>query len=231
MHKCSPVDIGKRLKTLRKKYAQENGKRFSQADLAKELGYSREQVAKWETGVQDLTPLQLDEFASFYSVTIDKIVSGVDADNRSISETLGLSDEAITRLKKIKSREVDFQESFVESVGEAGEDSRFITEGGTTEEVLYILNWILSHSSGINLLSLLSKYCLIDASQAFRFNPSIPCVPGETYDPMEELEEVYFENRVGDRWTQINPSILRYALIPAITDVINIIKDEISKEA
>ena len=133
MHNCSPVDIGKRLKLLRKNYAKANGKRLTQTDLAKQLGYSREQVAKWEVGVQDLTPAQLDQFASFYGVSIDQIVSGIAAENRSISDSLGLTDESIESLKRMKCREDDYQESFIESTDLTEAPSKYITEGGVSE--------------------------------------------------------------------------------------------------
>jgi hypothetical protein len=135
-------------------------------------------------------------------------------------------------LKELKAREHDYQESFVETadVMSASRDNlkvpvdKPIMEGGTSAEVLSVLNWILSNSSGHNLLSMIAKYCLIDGSQGFIYDRNI-----ESDSPFEGCDEMYFRNRVGEGYTMFNPAVLRYAIIPAITDEINTIRDEIMK--
>jgi len=231
MPDCSAEAIGKRVKKLRNNY-NKNGKRLSQEEFAKKIGYSREQVAKWETGKQPLMPEQLQVIASFFGVSIDKLVTDTESENRLVAESTGLTDASIAYLKEMKQRENDYQGSFVE-VAEAMANSmddlkvspdKPVVEGGTSGEVLFMVNWLLSNTSGHNLLSMLAKYCLTESSQCFRYDS----LSDQPY-PLEEINEIYYKNRVGEGWTMFNPAVLRYALIPAINDEINTIRKEIVK--
>lgn len=178
---------------------------------------------------------EIIELADYFGVSTDKLLTGYEEKNRTIVTDLGLNDESIAYLKEIKSREYDYQESFVDKAEDyiydpvlakqsgISFDTPYV-EGGTTDEILFIVNWLLSHTFGHNLLSMIAKYCLMDSSRCWLFDDY-----SESSFPSAECNELYYKNRVGEGWTMINPGILRYALIPAITDSINKIREEITK--
>ena len=175
---------------------------------------------------------EIVELAEYFGVSTDRILTGSEEKNRTVARELGLSDKAISYLKEIKSQENDYQTSFVDAAEEYIYNpetcqippDKPITEGGSSEEVLFILNWILSHDSGHDLLYMIAKYCLVDSSQSLVYDRY-----SEAPFPYEECDEMYFKNRVGEGYTMFNPAILRYALIPAITDQVNAIRTEIVK--
>lgn len=200
--------------------------------VAANIGTTEKRFRNCLSGLAEFKASEIIEMADYFGVSTDRILTGSEEKNRTIAKELGLSDSSISYLKELKSREYDYQESFVETadVMSASRDNlkvpidKPIMEGSTTAEVLFILNWILSNNSGHNLLSMIAKYCLVDASQGLIYDRYI-----ESDSPLEECEEVYFKNRIGEGYTMFNPAVLRYALIPAITDEISSIRDQILK--
>ncbi len=221
--------VGGRLR----KYREMAG--YTQKALADELHTTRQLVAAWENGTRESYLQYMPEICKELNVDEAYILYGVKEENQTIHAELGLSDDAINYLKQLNNRQLDYQTSFVETAEEMAPDigklkiplDTPIIEGGTPAEVLFFLNWILSHEIGQDLLSLLSKYCTIDNSQGYVYDKTNNDI--DSY-PVEECDELYFRNHVGEGWTTINPAVLRYALIPAITDLLNSVRIEIQKE-
>ena len=196
------------------------------------IGTTEKRFRNILSGIIEFKASEIVDLAEYFGVSTDRILTGSEEKNRTVARELGLSDDAISYLKGIKAHEHDYQASFVDASKDYIYDTEVckvqpdkpITEGGSTDEVLFILNWILSHKSGQNLLSLISKYCLVDGSQGWKFAGYI-----DSDFPFIECDEVYYKNRVGEGYTMFNPAVLRYALIPAITDQVNTMRDEILK--
>lgn len=90
-------DIGLRISKLREL------RNLSQAQLASELGkmglkVRRETVTQWENGTRDLKTEYTIKLAEFFNVSCDYILRGIEAENISVSEKTGLSDEAIKQI-------------------------------------------------------------------------------------------------------------------------------------
>lgn len=206
--------------------------------VAAHIGTTEKRFRNCLSGNAEFKASEIIELAEYFGVSTDRILTGNEEKNRTIVKDLGLSDTAIDYLKDIKSREFDYQESFIDKAddyiydAESAKQSGItvdtpIVEGGTTDEILFIVNWLLSNPSGHALLSMIAKYCLIDSSQAWLYDYG---ADNDNPFPFTECDEIHFKNRFGEGWKTVNPGILRYALIPAITDKVNKIRDEISKE-
>lgn len=89
------TSIGERLKMLRKKSG------LTQGELAERISVSRESVAKWESQC-NIIPKVFDviALADFYGVSCDYILRGWETENKTITEQLGLTSEAVDGLKK-----------------------------------------------------------------------------------------------------------------------------------
>lgn len=223
-------EVGRRLKEFRQR------KHLTQGELGAKLDISQRLIAFWEKGEREIPLAQLDRLCQLLGISYYDLLRGLDERNQTVNDELGLSDNAINYLKDINQRRGDYQESFIETAETMVNNPKQpitkdqpVTDGGTTEEILFILNWMLSKELGHNLLSLIAKYCLLDTSQGWIFSSSCSYDTDEPFDPMEECDEIYFRNRVGEGWTAVNPGILRYALIQAVTANINKMRKEIIK--
>jgi len=84
--------IGNRIEALRK------SRKETQADLAKSLHVLRETVNQWESGTRDLKTQYTISLADHFGVTCDYLLRGIKADNVSVHEKTGLSNDAIEML-------------------------------------------------------------------------------------------------------------------------------------
>ena len=89
-------DIGNRIAQLRKKRG------MSQADLAKALVTKRSNIGMWESGERDLKSGTLLQIADYFSVTVDFLLCGREAENIDIYRATGLSQAAIESLRRFK---------------------------------------------------------------------------------------------------------------------------------
>lgn len=225
----SDMTLGERVSFFR----NQNG--MTQEALAKAISVSQKTVTSWERDTRDIPLNYLGVLCKTLNVTSSMLLRGVKEENETVYNTLGLTDETISYLKDLKSRESDYQESFVEISNTLSDnpdrlsvpEDKPITEGGTTDEQLFIINWLLSHDRGRYLFSMIAKYCLTSMSQCWVCNPNENYDPEEPSDSMEECNEIYYKKRIGEGWVLFNPAVLRYALIPSITDEINQIRNEI----
>ena len=69
----------KRLKDVRE------AKGLSQTDIARVLNTTRQQVSKWETGVQMMGVDKYIKLAKYYDISVDYLLGLVDADKNSES--------------------------------------------------------------------------------------------------------------------------------------------------
>ena len=88
-------NIGGRIETLRK------SKGLTQVQLANEMGVKRETVNQWESNTRDLKTAFTVRLSNYFHVSCDYILQGHKAENTSIYQLIGLSDEAIDQLKRL----------------------------------------------------------------------------------------------------------------------------------
>lgn len=224
MSDCSSNAIGKRIAKYRKQYRL-NGKRLSQESFGKQIGYSREQVAKWETGVQPLQPEQLDKIASFFGITIDKLVTDTDSDNRSVAEITGLSDASIEFLKTVNSyyyvpfTDTDDDELDATSVyhwvdSDTDTNDYVGIEGAYPGELNLAINTLLSKPIGQQLIGMIAKFISIDFGQSYIHN--------------ELCFDVEYNNEDTKRKKTTLPlTLMRYALLQAICSKLEEIKKDL----
>lgn len=98
--------IGDRIRKLREE------KDLTQLGLAqalkKEFGFTvkRETINQWENGARDLKTDYTIILAKFFNQTCDYILRGVEAENMSIHEKTGLSNDAISALTKLSNKKI-----------------------------------------------------------------------------------------------------------------------------
>lgn len=99
----SLLDIGDRVKQLRE------AANLSQAQLAKKLDVKSQTVNQWEHGERDLKTGYIIKLANFFGVSADYILCLEDCKTHgktNIVESIGLSEEAINVLEKMKNDDV-----------------------------------------------------------------------------------------------------------------------------
>lgn len=222
---CSDYAIGKRIKQLRNQY-KPNGKHLSQEQFAKKLGYSREQVAKWETGKQSLLPDQLNAIATFFGVSIDKLVTDTDSENRSIATTIGLSDDSIEFLKRINAnRDV----SFLDSVYNTDFVGMVDGEGNSNMLILKTLNLILSTNCGSDLLQAIGNFCFGDFDKGFPvFDDETPVktiAPVDSFGDFIPADSIKFDVNGIREGCKISLDLLKFALLKAVENYISVLRD------
>ena len=225
MSDCSPASIGKRIKKLRNNY-KENGKRISQEEFAKRIGYSREQVAKWETGKQTLMPEQLNTIASFFGITIDKLVTDIDSENRSFAQITGLSDNSIEFLKHInKNRDI----SFLDSQYDTDFAGTVSGEGSSNLLVINTLNLILSTNCGQELLQSIGNYCYSEFEKGYPiFNDETPynsIAPVDSSGDPIPADSIRFNVKGIREGCNITLDVMRFALLRAIENNIDDLRE------
>lgn len=89
--------FGSRIKRLRE------DKNFTQDDLARRLGVSRQAICMWEADKRGLTAEMLTKIAGVFEVSVDEIVR-----LQSISVTRK-EDGMITAMRRVKEKDVEFQ--------------------------------------------------------------------------------------------------------------------------
>lgn len=92
----SVAKIGDRIRALR----EEKG--LTQQGLADALHLKRETINMWGNGLRDLKTGALIQLSEYFCVSCDYILTGVSAQNREISKSIGLSDNAIDNLVFLK---------------------------------------------------------------------------------------------------------------------------------
>lgn len=94
MENVNNIEVGNRLTELRK------NKGLTQEQVAKEISMNRTSLTRYENGERVPKANELISLSKLYNTTIDYILTGVSAENKSINEQTGLSDTTIERLKK-----------------------------------------------------------------------------------------------------------------------------------
>lgn len=93
---ASKVEIGERIRKLRE------GKNLTQKELADELFVKRETINAWENAIRDIKTEYTDALASFFGVSCDYIIRGVEAENIDACNRTGLSEKAVINLSSLR---------------------------------------------------------------------------------------------------------------------------------
>lgn len=224
------LTIGQRLAAYRKK------KGFTQEEFGEKLLVSQKLVAAWEIDKRPIKLEYVDDICKILEITTSELLRGKNECFQTACDQLGLSDSAIQYLVETKSHEDDYQESFIDKAEDFTQnhgklsgipsDAPYV-DGCKSDEIMFIINWLLSHSSGHKLLSSIAKYVLVDSSQCLLYDYNADC---ESIYPYIECDEIYYKKRIGEGLVGVDPAILRYALIATINNEIDRIRDEIGKE-
>lgn len=174
--------------------------------LSEYIGCDYKRFRNAVNGDCEFKATEIKEIADYFNVSTDKIYTGIEEKNRTIAADLGLSDEAIEQLKGLNSLEkgkhnakVLIDESFFGGVE---------SEGISPEESIIMINKLLTTNAGMNLLTLLYRYCCTDFS--------------ESYVDNEECTEITFKNDSHvDGETIVTASLMRFALYKGIENVID----------
>ncbi len=148
-------------KTLR---ALMTDKKLSQRALAVKLGITYQAVSTWCLGKNYPECDMLIKLAEFFGVSTDYLLTGIKPENQSTHDELGLSDEAIERLKYLHN-DKEINEKLMPFVNALLSDKRFYS---TFWKCLYIL------TTEINSFILRFTYAgNIKLEQIERDNPEI----------------------------------------------------------
>lgn len=215
----------------RKNYSKELGSRMQQArekkDLTQsELGHkllkSRSLIGHWETGERNnYTQTDLDEICETLDISPVWLLTGVDPENLTVNDDLGLCNQAIHQLKDLKTHDELLRKhtaviSIEESSGEAE------TENFSSAEILPAVNALLTSTHGLRLLSLIYRYLFTDFSHATSVNGQKDKLP------VCGVGSLGFENNchgVSGK-TQIDSSLLRFATLRAVENCMEDLRKE-----
>lgn len=216
---CSDKKIGKRIARLRKECAGKEGKKLTQDDLAKAVGLSRTIIAKIESGIQPLTPVQLYDISKFFDVSTDYIVSGVSSENTTVSDELGLMQNTINRLKEMNTR--------AHVGGKEHPDT-------TDHDVLYAVNMLLGTPEGNNVLTNICHYLITDFDRAsYHIDETWVDEEGDLQHYGEAntqpIERLFFERAVmyHGRGIEIECKLFSYALLQAINSGLKTLRNKV----
>lgn len=239
MKECSPVDIGKRLSRLRRSYKDASGKKLSQESLAKKLGFSREQIAKFESGRQSLAPDQISSISQFFGITTDQLITGIKSENQAVANELGLNNDSIEFLKALSEAEGDKPFPIRWTDGYApGEDlygtspaknfdGTYTVESVYPSEILQLVNWLLSHTEGHELLAMLFTYLFTDEDNCWLSIRSENYQKEKALYPSHEFDVIFADR---NHQTLIEPEMMVAAMKIAadskLNDIRRIIKEE-----
>ena len=98
----TPLTLGQRIADLRI-----NKKGWKQNRLAEECFVTRPTIVRWENGDREPSASNLNSLATALGTSVEYLVSGNEAENRSIYEETGLTQSAIDVLKFLKSKYSD----------------------------------------------------------------------------------------------------------------------------
>ena len=156
--------IGTRIKELREAIHE------TQLDLANALQARRETVNQWEHGTRDLKTQYTVSLAEHFGTTCDYILRGVQAENISIYEKTGLSEEAINKLYLKKHNKVilysiggkEYVQQTTEEEGlkdikkRGGQNIKIVTSDDFTKTVDVLIK------SEFNIIDDISKFLFAD---------------------------------------------------------------------
>lgn len=204
---------------------------FTQQELAQEIFSTRQLVNAWERNKRFSYAEYLDKICHVLNVDESLLVNGVSEKNQVAATELGLSESSIEFLKGLKScdyyypfTETDSDELSATSIGDsftfdgyrrAYDDKRegFFEvhdylrtdiEGGYPDEMLHVINLLLSSNNGKQILAMIAKFVSIDFNESF--------VNGERVFDLS-----YNVNSSTRKETEIPTSLMKYAILQAIS--------------
>lgn len=107
MNECNT--IGARIKDLRE-YTK-----LTQAQLAKELFTTRENVNYWENNQRDIKTQTIIQIANYFNVSCDYLLTGVSSKNLDIHKSLGLNEISIKNLVDVRKNFKNICDLFMEN--------------------------------------------------------------------------------------------------------------------
>lgn len=191
----------------RKNLAKEVGSRIQQAreendltqtDLGRKLLKHRSLIGHWETGERNnYTQTDLEEICKELKIDPVWLLTGIDPENLTVNDDLGLSNQAINQLKDWKKYEIPLsQHAAVIDIKESSGEAQ--TPNFAPAEILPVINTLITSLNGQRLLSLIYRYLFTDfdsRSEKFEFENNCHGVSGKT---------------------QIDSSLLRFATLRAV---------------
>ena len=215
----------------RKEYSKELGSRIQQAREKKDLTQSelgsklfkhRSLIGHWETGERNnYTQTDLDEICETLDISPVWLLTGVDPENLTVNDDLGLCNQAINQLKDWKSHEIMLSKhtAVIDIEDSSGEAE---TENFSPAEIIPVVNTLLTSPNGQRLLSLIYRYLFTDFSHATSVN-------GQTDKlPVCGIRSLGFENNchgVSGK-TLIDSSLLRFATLRAVENCLEDLRKE-----
>ena len=77
---------------------------LTMGELAEKIGVSKNTINRWECNSSVPNAEDIRKLSQLFGVTCDKLITGTDTPNRTLVEELGLSNQAIERLKSKQSK-------------------------------------------------------------------------------------------------------------------------------
>lgn len=165
MQECNDTKtIGKRIRKLREEC------QMTQEQVGNALLVKRQTVSQWENGERDLKTEQIIKLANLFHVSCDQILTGYSPFNIYYGEELGLSDKAISNLRKLcELNTFNMVQDFI-----TADDLNFYSD------TLKVISKVIED---MELCYLLKDYCRTsstDFTHITNYNDSIPIPTDET---------------------------------------------------
>lgn len=188
---------------------------LSQAELGEMIFTTRQNVSAWEKGERSNYAPYISALSKALGVDETTLITGLSEENQTIASDLGLCNAAIAELKRMKK----FSEGEHSAIIEVDEmfSGEVDTEGFSPEENLQMINLLLSTGQGLELLSLLYRYCYVDFSSSYMKNER-----GEE-KPIDEL--MFYNRNEPQGKTIVSTSLMRYSLLKGIENLLEEMAD------
>lgn len=191
---------------------------LTQQGLAEEIFSTRQLVNAWEKNKRFSYTEYLDKICTALNVDESLLLNGVSKENQIAASELGLSEASIEFLKSLKgdyyvpfvdtdSDEVDatgIDGSYLRDWNNRDERLHILVEGGYPDELLRVINLLLASTDGKMILAMIAKFISINFNDAY--------VNGERC-----IEIEYNVNSEGRKKTTVDTSIMKYAILQAIS--------------
>lgn len=209
-------EIGSRIQQAREK------KGLTQAELASKLFKHRSLIGHWETGERNnYTQVDLEKICKELNIDPVWLLTGIDPENLTVNDDLGLSNWAVNQLKDWKEHDIMLSNHTavidIEDTSGTAETVNF-----SPAEILPVINTLITSLNGQRLLSLIYRYLFTDFSHATSINGQ------EDNLPEFGVRSIGFENNchgVSGK-TQFDSSLLKFATLRAVENCLDDLRKE-----
>lgn len=211
---------------------------LTQPMLAEKIHVSRQIIGQWENDERTSYKPYIADLSRVLGIDEQSLLIGTPIENQTVADELGLSNDVIMFLKAISKSEGDkpfpirwfdgyAPEEEINGTSPINVAGDYKIEAVYPSEILQLVNWLLSHTEGRELLSLLYRYLFTDERSCWLAVRSPDYQMEKTFYPSYEYDVILQDKT---HQTLIEPELMVFAMKHAVDIKMNSIREEIKKE-